>query len=38
VLLVKINDTIDGYTVTEISESSITLTREGETFVLRFKN
>ena len=38
VLLVKVNDTIDGYTVTEISESSITLTRDGETFVLRFKN
>jgi type II secretory pathway component PulC len=38
VLLVKVSDTIDGYTVTEISESSITLTREGERVVLRFKN
>jgi hypothetical protein len=38
VLLVKVNDIVDGYTVAEISESSVTLTREGERLVLHFRN
>jgi hypothetical protein len=34
--LVTVNDTIDGFTVEEISESSVTLARDGARFVLRF--
>jgi hypothetical protein len=34
--MVKVNDSIGGYTVVEITETSVTLVRDGERHVLRF--
>jgi Tfp pilus assembly protein PilP len=37
VQIVRVNDLVSGYTVTEISDTSVTLTRDAERHILRFR-